>query len=93
MLQELKKNISRIPECAKIIVVTHMCPHSQLNKHKPSLFNAYSGHSMAGEYLDSLGDRLIHAFCGHTHVPAVYGKYINLGSDYIGHCKYKIINV
>jgi Icc-related predicted phosphoesterase len=93
MLARLEEQFFMVPEDAKVIFASHFCPHPELNTHKPSLFGAYSGMVRAGRFLDKLEDRLIAAYCGHTHKPAKFGKYVNLGSDYYGPCRYEVLDV
>ena len=90
LLGELQTRIKAIPESDKLVVVSHCCPYEELNAHKPSLFNAYSGQKNAGKYFDTLGDRVVAGYCGHTHRKAVYKQWVNTGSDYDGLVKYKI---
>ncbi len=92
LLGNVEDRISWIPERKRIVFISHCLPYNELNAHPPSLFNAYSGQRSAGAYLDTLGDRVIEGFCGHTHRPKTYKQFINIGSDYIGPVKYFVRN-
>lgn len=89
-LSFLITKLASLSNNSKIIYCSHFLPYHELNAHAPSLFGAYSGSVEYGKILNSLGDRLIKSFCGHTHKEAKFNKHINIGSDYYGSCKYYV---
>ena len=93
-LKTIETEINNSDEPLKLLV-THTCPHAELNMHKvnPSNFNAFSGTKNILEFLD-----VDYSICGHTHrrtIGQVLNETtcINVGNDFHIPLQYFILDI